>query len=414
LAENQTAKKAILILTAGVLFNLSIGALYAWSVFKTRLTASEGLGGWGWTSAEAGLPYTLAIVFFAIGLLVGGRIQDKTGPRWVVTAGGALVSLGLILSGIAGDNAAGITVCFGIITGIGIGFGYGCITPTALKWFHPSKKGLISGLIVGGFGIAPVYFAPLTNVLLNNFGIEKTFIYMGAGIMLISIPIAQLIRIPPAGYVPAVPKNVKQSISKSTPPVDFTWKEMVKTKRFYLLFIMFLASSSVGLMIIGNMSKIANTQIGITDTAFLALIVSFLAITNTFGRVLGGMMSDKIGRVNALFVVFALQALNMTGFVFYQNVAALLLGIVAAGFCFGTLMSVFPAMTADQWGIKNYGMNYGIMYLAWGLSGVAAPVMADFIYDTSGSFTAAYIIAAVMLVLMIFINFLLKKDIRQR
>jgi MFS family permease len=127
--------------------------------------------------------------------------------------------------------------------------------------------------------------------------------------------------------------------------------------------------------------------------------------------VIGGMMSDKIGRVNALFVVFALQALNMVGFVIYQSLPALIIGIIAVGFSYGTLLSVFPSMTADQYGLKNYGANYGILYLAWGLAGVVAPMMADIIYDSSGNFNMAYIISAAMLVLIIAVNYLLRADL---
>jgi len=403
----ENHKRGNLVLLAGVLFNLSIGVLYAWSVLKTKLTASIDEGGWGRSSTEAGLPYTVAIVFFAIGLLIGGRIQDKIGPRWVVTTGGTLVGLGMIFSGLVGNNVTGITVCFGVITGLGIGFGYGCVTPPALKWFHPSKKGLISGMIVGGFGIAPVYFAPVMNTLLNNFETHQALLYLGVAVAIISIPIAQLVKNPPLGYVPVAPEKYKLNAPK--PTVEINWKGMVKTKQFYLMFVMLLISASVGLMIIGNMSKIAKNQIGISDTAILAIIVSFLAITNTLGRVLGGLMSDKIGRANALFVVFSLQMINMAGFMFYQNLPTLIIGIILVGFSYGTLLSVFPSMIADLYGLKNYGTNFGVLYLAWGLAGVVAPITADIIYDINQNFNTAYVIAAFMMAFMVCVNILFKK-----
>jgi MFS family permease len=404
----DTQKKANLILTACIFFNLSIGVLYAWSMIKTELIFGE----WAWTSSQAGLPYTLAIVCFALAAFVGGWMQDKIGPRWVVTCGGVLVGLGLIISGLVGNSPTGIAIGFGVVTGAGIGFGYSCVTPPALKWFHPSKKGLVSGLIVGGFGIATVYLAPLVNVLLGNFGIEKTMIILGVATIVVSTPIAQFIKNPPAGYTPPIPKHLTESAAKSATSVDFTRSQMLKTTRFYLLFVMFLFSSSVGLMIIGNMPKIAKIQLGITDTAILAILVSFLAITNTLGRVIGGMMSDKIGRVNALFVVFILQALNMVGFMVCENLAMLALGIIVVGFSYGTLLSVFPSFTADQYGLKNYGANYGIMYLAWGLAGVAAPVIADYFYGIHQNFEVAYIICAVMMTAMIFINYILKRNLK--
>ncbi|MCL1886961.1 MAG: OFA family MFS transporter [Betaproteobacteria bacterium] len=401
-------KKANLVLLACILFNVSIGVLYAWSVLKAKLTSSLGEGGWEWISQQAGLPYTIAIISFAAALLIGGRIQDKIGPRAVITAGGVLTGVGLILSGLVGDSVVGVTICYGAISGIGAGLGYGCATPPALKWFHPSKKGLVSGLIVGGFGLSAVCFSLLTDALLNRVGIQQTLVYMGVVVTAISVLIAQLIKNPPVGYIPAVPLNLIQSATQNTASIDFHWKEMLKTKRFYLLFVMFLLSSSVGLMIIGNIARIAQTQISMEDAA---IIVALLAITNTLGRVIGGLMSDKIGRVNALFVVFALQTLNMAGFALYQSLPMLILGVILVGFCYGTLLSVFPSMTADQYGLKNFGTNYGVLFLSWGLAGVVAPIMADVIYDANGNFYTAYIVAAIMMASLIFVNFLLRSNL---
>jgi len=391
--------------------NLSIGALYAWSVIKRKLINPVADGGWEWTSSQAGLPFTLAIICFALGNLIGGRTQDKIGPRWVITCGGTLAGLGLILSGLVGNNPVGIAICFGIIGGLGMGTVYGCSVAPALKWFHPSKKGMVAGLIVGGFGMAAVYLAPLANTLLGSFGIETTLMILGSTVILISVPVAQFIKNPSADYVPPTPKNLKETAAKSAPAVNFTVSEMMKTKRFYMLFFMFLFSSSAGLMIIGNMSKIASLQVGITDTTLLAGLVAFLAFTNTFGRVFGGMMSDKIGTINSLFVVLVLQMLNMVGFMFYANLFTLSIGIIAIGFSFGTILSVFPAITAGQFGLKNYGANYGIVLLAWGFSGAVAPIMADYFYDLHKNFNMAYLVCAITMVVLIGVNFMYKRNV---
>jgi len=369
-------------------------------------------GGFGWTVSQAGLPYSVAIIVFATAVIIGGRIQDKIGPRRVVSAGAVLIGFGLILAGFVGNSVVGVVLSFGVLAATGMGFGYGCVTAPALKWFHPGKKGLVSGLIVGGFGLSAVGFAPLTVSLLGSFGIERTFIIIGAGNLLISTAIAQFIKNPPAGYMPPTPEKIKQS-TKVAPSVNFEWNEMLRTKRFYLMFIMFLLASSVGLMIIGSVTRIAGTQAGISDSAILAGLVSFLALTNTLGRVAGGIMSDKIGRINSLFVIFILQTANMAAFAFYRSLPALILGIVVVGFCFGTLLSVMPALCADQYGLKNFGLNYGIMFFAWGLSGVITPMIANTLYDATGSFNTTYIICAAMMGAMVFVNFLLKKDINK-
>jgi MFS family permease len=383
-------------------------------VLKSKMTASSALGGWEWSNSQAGLPYTVAIIVFATAMLFGGRLQDRIGPRRIVMVGGLLAGTGIILSGLVGNNLPGIILCFGLIAGTGMGFGYGSVTPPALKWFHPGKKGLISGLVVAGFGIAAVFYAPLTSALLGSFGIQTTLLILGIGVLVISISASLFIKNPPPGYTPPAPVNIKQSAVKTTPAVDFTRMEMLKTKRFYMMFFMFLLTASVGLMFIGNMTKIAQTQTRITDAAVLAMLVAFLAIMNTAGRVIGGMISDKIGRIKALYLVFIIQMLNLAAFMFYQNLPLLILGIIGVGFCFGTLLSVFPALTADQYGLKNIGANYGIMFMAWGFAGVVAPVIANYLYDTYGNFNTAYIICAIMMAAMILVNYMLQKDIAAR
>lgn len=411
--SNSSKGKANLVLVAGVLFNLSIGVLYSWSVMKSGLTAPVEQGGFGWTSAQAGLPYTVAIVLFSLGVLLGGIIQDKIGPRLVITAGGFLVGLGLILSSFVGDSVIGITTTFGVLTGLGIGLGYGCVSPVALKWFHPSKKGMVAGLVVGGFGLGAVYLAPVTKYLLANYGISNSFLILGVVTIVIAVALAQLIKNPEPGYVPATPANLPETTAAKTSSNDVTWREMLKTKQFLLMVVLFALSSSVGLMIIGNISKIAAAQDPANAADYAALLVSLLAVFNTGGRVIGGMLSDKIGRSNTLLVVFGLQAVNMVLFGVYNSFLTFCLGALLVGFCYGTLLSVFPSLTADQFGLKNYGTNYGIVYLAWGFSGIIAPIMADLIYDASGSFNMAFYICAGILVLCMVLGVALKKIVEK-
>lgn len=418
----DTKRNAYTVLVASILFNMTIQVLYVWSLLKVEKMAPFEIGGWQWSSQEGGLPYTLAIIFFSIGVLIGGRVQDKIGPRWVATVGGAMVGIGLAVSGLAGNNPMGATIGYGVITGLGIGFGYGSVLPACLKWFSPRKKGLIGGLVLGGFGLASVHYAFITTALLDNFDIEKTLLYIGIAVSIISVTAAQFVRNPSAEYSLALTEatqktadtqksaDTQPTASNAKPAIDFDWKRMLKTKRFYLIFILFLFSVSMGLMIIGNMARISSLQAGITNAAFL---ISLVAVMNAVGRILGGMLSDKIGRVNTLFIAIVLQMINMIGFVYYQNPLALTLGFVFVGLCFGTFLAVFPALTADQYGLKNYGLNYGIVYLAYGFAGVAAPMVADFFYDRSGGFNNAYLICAAMMALMLGINFILKQEIKQ-
>ena len=400
-------QNAYTVLFSGILFNLTIQVLYVWSLVKDMMKSPADQGGWGWSSQEAGLPYTVAIIFFALGVLVGGRIQDKTGPRIVASFGGTMVGSGLVISGLVGNDPVGITIGYGVITGLGIGFGYGSILPSCLKWFHPGRKGLIGGLVLGGFGLASVHYAFITEALLVSAGIQRTLLSIGIAVTVLSVAAAQFIKNPPPDHVPGVPKNFTQPLMLQKSTIDFTWREMFKTKCFYLIFILFLFSSSIGLMIIGNLTRIAGIQAGVTGAAFL---ISLVAVMNALGRIIGGYCSDKIGRENTLFVAIILQMLNILGFVIYQNIVVLTFGFILTGLCFGTFLAVFPALTGDLYGLKNYGANYGIVYLAYGFAGVAAPVTADYFYAKHGNFNIAYIICAVIMLLMIGINILLKKE----
>ena len=403
--KEATQKKPTGMLIAGVIYMVSIGVLYAWTVIRRVIEAE-----WGWTATQSGLPFTLVLICFATGSLLGGRLQVKVPARIIGTTGGALVGAGLVLSGLAGDSRVMVALCFGIVTGLGIGLGYSSFLPTLLKWYHPSRKGFVSGWIIGGFGLTALYLAPLASVLIEHFGVQAAFIILGIFTMALSIPLAQFIKDPPEGYIPAEPANAKTN-SAPTPCVDKTWKEMMATGKFYMLFIMFLCSLSIGQMVVGNISGIVSLQAGVSDAALLAGLVSFMAVSNTGGRIIGGIISDKIGWANTLLIVFVLHLINMLGFGFYNNLPILIVGITLAGFCFGTTLSVFPVITVDQFGLKNYSSNYGIMYLAFGFAGIAAPVIASYFLDLNGNYNTVYLVCAVGMVAMILTNLLVRRVI---
>jgi len=389
--------RALMILLAGVGINLSIGVLYAWSVFKDALVDSL-----GWSATQASTPYSVAIVVFSIATLTAGVLQDKIGPRKVIVTGGFLVGLGMILSGLL-TNPTAMVLTFGVTVGTGIGFAYACVTPAAMKWWHPSKKGLVSGLIVGGFGLGAVYVAPLTKALVNAYDIQTAFMILGVGIIIVSVSLGLTVVNPPKDYVAEGPKD--WAPSSANIGAEMTWKEMLKTRQFYFLFSMFALASSAGVMLIGNITKIAELQVGLSGAVYL---VSLLAVANAGGRILGGIFSDRVGRVNTLIVVFLLQAVNMWFFTGIGSELMLVGGAIAAAIFYGTLLSVFPSLTADYFGLKGYGANYGLVYLGWGLSGALGPIIASLSLDNTGSFNTAYMISAAMLVAAAAIAFFTK------
>ncbi|EKF9135542.1 L-lactate MFS transporter [Vibrio cholerae] len=392
--------KAMRILLAGFCINLCLGILYAWSVFNKALVTD-----FGWSAADASSPYAIATIAFSVCLLVAGILQDRMGPRNILILGTTLTGLGMIASGFA-SSVLMLNLTFGVMTGAGIGFGYACLSPSAMKWFHPSKKGMVNGLIAAGFGLAAIYLAPLTSALITHLGIQTSFMILGAGVLVIAVPLACTINNPPAGYVPAEPKLKAGQEAKVVAKVaNLSWKAMLKTPQFYALWLMYALAASVGLMIIGNITNIASEQANLPNAVYLA---SILAIFNSGGRVAAGILSDKIGGVRTLLLAFLLQGGNMVLFATFDSEFTLIIGTAIAAVGYGTLLAVFPSITAEFYGLKNYGTNYGVLYTSWGIGGAIGAAVVGYSMTHGGGYNLAYTISAAMMAVCILLALITK------
>ncbi|EOX4188986.1 OFA family MFS transporter [Vibrio cholerae] len=392
--------KAMRILLAGFCINLCLGILYAWSVFNKALVTD-----FGWSAADASSPYAIATIAFSVCLLVAGILQDHMGPRNILILGTTLTGLGMIASGFA-SSVLMLNLTFGVMTGAGIGFGYACLSPSAMKWFHPSKKGMVNGLIAAGFGLAAIYLAPLTSALITHLGIQTSFMILGAGVLVIAVPLACTINNPPAGYVPAEPKLKAGQEAKVVAKVaNLSWKAMLKTPQFYALWLMYALAASVGLMIIGNITNIASVQANLPNAVYLA---SILAIFNSGGRVAAGILSDKIGGVRTLLLAFLLQGGNMVLFATFDSEFTLIIGTAIAAVGYGTLLAVFPSITAEFYGLKNYGTNYGVLYTSWGIGGAIGAAVVGYSMTHGGGYNLAYTISAAMMAVCILLALITK------
>ncbi|EDL51477.1 oxalate/formate antiporter, putative [Vibrio mediterranei AK1] len=398
--------KAMRILIAGFCINLCLGILYAWSVFNKALVSE-----WGWSAADASSPYAIATITFSICLLVAGILQDRMGPRNILILGAALTGLGMIASSFA-QSVLMLNITFGVITGAGIGFGYACLSPSAMKWFHPSKKGMVNGLIAAGFGLAAVYLAPLTSSLIGQMGISSAFMVLGIGVLIIAVPLAATINNPPAGYIPEEPKvkagKAPVQVKKAT---DIGWKAMLKTPQFYSLWIMYAFAAAAGLMIIGNITNIASVQANLPNAVYLA---SLLAIFNSGGRIAAGILSDKIGGVRTLMLAFILQGVNMVMFSTFTSEFMLIIGTAVAAVGYGTLLAVFPSLTAEYYGLKNYGTNYGVLYTSWGIGGAIGAAIVGYSMTHGGGYNLAYTISAAMMGVCVVLSFITKPISEQK
>jgi OFA family oxalate/formate antiporter-like MFS transporter len=309
--------------------------------------------------------------------------------------GGVLLGIGLIASGLTKSPTV-MVFTFGIVAACGIGLGYSATTPCAIKWFESSKRGLISGIVVAGVGLAPVYIAPFTNYLIKSYGIQQTFIILGIFAIVAVFLFSLILKNPPAGYNPSQispsPANLPQV------KVEIPWKDMVKTNQFYLLWVMYLLSATAGLMLIGHLPKIAATQAEWKAGYYLIIVLS---VFNAIGRVLAGSLSDKIGRSTAMMIVFVLQAANMFVFSYYDSIPSLIFGAALAGLAYGALFTLFPTTTADYFGVKNLGVNYGLVFTGWGIAGVVGPMIAGMVNDATGSYSISYYVAGVLLLLAV-------------
>jgi OFA family oxalate/formate antiporter-like MFS transporter len=396
------ANRGWLVTFAGLGINLALGVLYAWSMFKDAITKEFVNDKVGWKASDLNDPYTLCCLVFAFAMIVAGRCQDKLGPRVTATLGGLLIGAGMVLVSTTTSFAMWL-IGFGVLGGLGMGFGYSSATPPALKWFPPAKTGLIAGLVVAGFGLAPVYLAPLSKWLVQNFQLQKSMLFLGIGFLIAIVGLSQLLRNPPAGYVAGGAAAGSKPAATGLAP-----GEIVRTPGFWILWLIYFAGAGAGLMVISSISGMAKTTM--KDSAFIAVAV--MAIGNAGGRIAAGLLSDKIGRRWTLMLVLLFQAVLMFIAIPVTKStegAKYVIVLVATliGFNYGANLSLFPSFAKDLWGLKNFGMNYGILFTAWGAGSLLSSV-AQRLKASSGTFDSSFQTAAALLIAGAALTFLIK------
>jgi OFA family oxalate/formate antiporter-like MFS transporter len=335
----------------------------------------------------------VALAMVALMMVPGGKLFDKYGPRVVASIGGMLMVIGMILTSLQ-TTIPGFIVFFGIMVGAGSGMSYGATIPSAVKWFPPAKRGLASGLVVAGLGLAAAYAAPLTQVIINAVGVTQTFLIIGLVFGGLVILFAQFLAVPPADYVPS--GTPVETAGGASGKREFLPTEMMRTVQFWMIWFMYCFGAIAGLMVIGHIAIIADIQ---AQLKWGFALVAVLAVFNSSGRVIGGFLSDRIGRNTTLIMMFALQAVNMMMFSNYNSMTSLTVGVCITGIAYGSLLGIFPALTYDFFGLKNSGVNYGLVFTAFGAAGLIGPLTAGKIVDITGSYDFAYLAAAAILVI---------------
>lgn len=399
--------RAWVVTLAGTAVNLCLGILYAWSVWKKHLTSKEqpagaamsGLNeGWVYLSnADATWAYTLCGLVFALVMIPGGRLQDRYGPKLGTTLAGLFLGGGCVLAGLM-QNYLGLILGFGILGGIGMGLGYAAATPAAVKWFGPHQRGMVVGLVVGGYGGAAIYISPLAESLIASYGLSGSFIGLGILFAVVVIAAGQLLSWPPAGYVPPAPLV---SQPRAMTGVDWNADEMLRCWQFYALVFLFIGSAQSGLLVIANAAPMLNHTAAIAGSlAFFAanawLLSSFGGLVNATGRIGTGLYSDRIGRANAYLLNSLVSAICLLATPYIMNsgnVALLFVVVGVAYWQYGGGLALMPAFTADYFGAKNLGFNYGLVFLGWGIA-FLVPQLAGYLTDATGRVDYAFYISA--------------------
>ncbi|MGD0901261.1 MAG: OFA family MFS transporter, partial [Thermoguttaceae bacterium] len=342
-------------------------------------------------------------------------------------------------------SCLGYVLGFGVLAGTGIGFGYASATPPAVKWFPAARTGLIAGIVVSGFGLASVYAAPLANWLIAGSpgpgpslpavvapwlsmlalavqdlqtwlghlgvgtGIPSTMVILGAAFLVVVVGLAQLLAAPPKGYVPAA--STAPGSRKAAPSRDASPLEMLRTPQFYLLWFMYACGAGAGLMIISKLATIGKEQAGY-EHGFV--LVAAMAVGNGAGRIIAGSLSDRLGRQATLLACFVFQAVLMIVVSMTQRDTILgtpyaLMALSALiGANYGANLSLFPSITKDYYGLKNFGVNYGLVFTAWGVGGFVFPLLAGRLHDTYNHYYYSYYLASGLLVLAGLVTFAVK------
>jgi MFS transporter, OFA family, oxalate/formate antiporter len=374
---------------AGVFMQVALGAVYAWSVFRIPLAKQ-----FGWSISEVTLTFTISIFVLGIAAFFGGLWLNRKGPRVVALTGGVLYGLGVFLASFSAHKLWWLYLSYGLIGGLGLGFSY--IVPVAVlvKWF-PDRRGLITGIAVGGFGAGALITAPVATALIQRIGVLSTFSYLGIAYLIVTVLAALFMQNPPDGWKPEGWTPTRFWPTQGFVH-DYTLAEALRTWQWYALWLLLFLNTIAGISIISQEAPIFEELVGVSAVV-AAGMVGIASIGNALGRVFWAWVSDLITRRATFFVMFLLQVLL---FWFLPNVAIVTLMTILTFIvlmCYGGGFGTMPAFAADYFGSKNVGPIYGLMLTAWGCASLVGPLLIAYMREMTGSYHGALHIIALLM-----------------
>ncbi len=377
-------------LAVGLGMNILLGTAYSWSVFGPQLVKEFGTqGADAFTSL---LPFAAAMGMFSVGMVFAGRAVDRYGPRRVALAGVLVFGAGYVLCSLMDRTPWPIptlTVLYGGLVGLGTGFGYNPTITTAVRWF-PVRKGLASGVVVMGVGLSPVVTAPLASYLIGRYAVPTTFLILGVLFLAILVPMALLLRFPPAGWQPPA-EVVAKSRRAWRPMAEVGPSTVLRSPAFWVAWTLYVLGTAEGFMVIGNALKIAE-EIGFANPDVATVAVMVLALFNSGGRPLFGRVADLWSPKTALLAMYAVLMGAMALLSVISGLAPVFVGIALTGVVFGGFLAVMPALSTLYFGERQSGVNYGLLFTAFGVGNIVALFAGGWIRENLGSFVPAFYI----------------------
>jgi OFA family oxalate/formate antiporter-like MFS transporter len=403
---NQNVTNRWLIAAAGVVMQVALGAVYAWSVFRKPLSDAYGTG-----VSEVNTTFSIAILSLGFAAFFGGLWMGRSGPRIVALTSGVLYGVGIFLASFAEPSLWILYLTYGLMAGIGIGLGYIVPIATLVKWF-PDKRGFITGIAVAGFGAGALVTAPIAKQLVSGVGLFPTFSILGIIYLIMVVGAAFFMKNPPEGWKPEG-WEPEQSDTGERSGVDYELGGALKTWQWYALWALLFLNVTAGIAVISEADPIAQEVSGATP-ALAAWLVSIISIANGAGRFLWAWLSDAIGRKWVFLTMYLLQAalfflIPVIGSSFV--VLAILAFIIVS--CYGGGFGTMPAFNADYFGSKNVGTIYGLMITAWGFGGVLGPLLISYMYDATNSYAGAFRIIAGIMLLSSIVPFIVRPPKRE-
>jgi len=377
------------IAAAGVFMQVALGAVYAWSVFRAPLVKQ-----FGWSISEVTLTFTISIFVLGIAAFFGGLWLNRKGPRVVAITGGILYGLGVFLASFSANKLWWLYLSYGLIGGIGLGLSY--IVPVAVlvKWF-PDRRGLITGIAVGGFGAGALITAPVATRLIQSVGVLNTFAYLGIAYLIVTVVASLFMQNPSEGWRPEGWTPTASQTSQRAGR-DYTLGEALKTWQWYALWLLLFLNTFAGISIISQEAPIFQELVGVSAVV-AASMVGIASIGNAFGRVFWAWVSDLITRRATFLVMFAVQVLLFWFLPSVATVTVMTIVTFVVLMCYGGGFGTMPAFAADYFGSKNVGPIYGLMLTAWGCASAVGPLLIAYMRQTTGSYSGAlHVIAGVM------------------